>query len=262
MRIPVPAQELHIDAIRDGDMYLRTSPEFHMKRLLSDGADKIFQIGSCFRAGEKGPLHNPEFTMLEWYHVDYDYNDVLQETKLLIRNVCSAVHGVETFQRHGISVDLSADWADSTVSSLFNAHAGWDPLADYDPDRFDLDLVNIVEPALPKHRAVVMRDYPSQAAAFARMRPGTPPVAERWELYLAGVELGNAYSELTDAGEQRRRLELIAEQRKELGKEVYDQDQEFLAAMDRGLPPCAGVAIGIDRLVMLLSDADSIHLAS
>ena len=236
-------------------MFLRTSPEFHMKRLLSDGAERIFQIGSCFRAGEKGPLHNPEFTMLEWYRVGFDYNEILQETQQLLRRICRDIHQAELFQRNDATIDLSADWSDYTVSNLFMEHAGWDPVVSYDADRFDLDLVNIIEPALPKGVPVVVRDYPVEAAAFSQIRDDDTPVAERWEMYLDGVELGNAYTELTDATEQRQRLEEIERQRKALGKEVYPQDAEFLAAMERGLPECAGVAIGIDRLVMLLSGA-------
>ncbi len=258
VRIPVPAQELHIDAIRSGDQYLRTSPEFHMKRLLVDGMERIFQIGPCFRAGEKGALHNPEFTMLEWYHVGADYMETLEETKSLIQCLASKIDDRATIERGDLSIDLSGSWDERDVSKCFLEHAGWDPVQEYDPDRFDLDLVNRVEPALSKDRPVFLKDYPVEAAAFSAIRDSAPPVAERWELYIAGVELANAYTELTDPVEQRLRLETIAAQRMALGKEVYPQDEEFLLAMDRGLPSCSGVALGMDRLVMLLTGADTI----
>jgi len=258
LRIPVPAQELHIDAMRSGEEYLRTSPEFHMKRLLVDGAEKIFQIGACFRAGEKGALHNPEFTMLEWYRTGAGYMDTLAETKKLIEYLANDLNQSSTIERDGILIDLSGRYEVSDVAQLFLEHAGWDPVKYYDADRFDLDLVNLVEPALRKEIPVFVKDYPVEAAAFAAIREGAQPVAERWELYICGIELANAYTELTDAEEQRRRLDEIAAQRRALGKEVYPQDEDFLSAMDRGLPACSGVALGMDRLLMLLSGAQSI----
>jgi lysyl-tRNA synthetase class 2 len=155
-------------------------------------------------------------------------------------------------------VDVGTEWVSVTVSEAFRRFAGWDPVAAYDADRFDLDLVEKVEPALPHDRPVFLWDYPAEAAALARLSAANPRTAERWELYVAGVELANAFSELTDAEEQRRRFAACAEERARLGKEVYPLDEEFLAALAAGLPPCAGVALGVDRLVMLLADAESL----
>jgi lysyl-tRNA synthetase class 2 len=254
VRLPAPALELHIDAEPSGDQWLRTSPELHMKRLLAAGHTRIFELGPCFRQGERGALHRPEFTMLEWYRSGADYRDTLAETRDLIIHVASEVLGRTRAVRKGVTVDLAAEWVVSTVSDAFMAHAGWDPVTDYDADRFDLDLVGQVEPALPHDVPAVLLDYPAEAAALARCRPGPPAVAERWELYIAGLELANAFSELTDPIEQRKRFQECARARKAAKKEVYPLDEPFLEALEGGLKPCSGVALGLDRLVMLLGD--------
>lgn len=254
VRLPAPALELHIEAEPSGDQWLRTSPELHLKRLLAAGHSRIFELGSCFRQGERGALHRPEFTMLEWYRVDADYHDTLAEIRDLLIRVASEVLGSTCIPRDGRELDLAADWAVSTVREAFTTHAGWDPVADYDADRFDLDLVGKVEPALPHDVPAVLMDYPVEAAALARCRPGPPAVAERWELYAAGLELANAFSELTDPIEQRQRFQECAEARKSAKKAVYPLDEPFLEALESGLKPCSGVALGVDRLVMLLGD--------
>jgi len=244
--VETPAMELHIDAIpagfkRDGSAagYLRTSPELHMKRLLAAGMERIYQIGSCFRHGERGARHNPEFTMLEWYEAGGDYRSVLDTTAELLAAL-GAIENAEAVTT-------------ITVAEAFIEHAGWDPrdAAAFDPDRFNEDLVDKVEPALPQQGAVVLLDYPAPLAALARLSESDPRVAERWELYLNGVELANAYSELTDPAEQRRRFEEWGRERAARGAEVYPLDEAFLAAL-ADMPPAGGIAIGIDRLVMAL----------
>ena len=230
-----------------------------MKRLLAAGAERIYQIGPCFRRHEEGRLHNPEFTMLEWYRANADYMDILNDTRALLIRVCRDVKGGVSFTHRGRPVDVGGDWSIMTVRDAFREAAGWDPVASFDPDRFDLDLVNKVEPALPADRPCVLKDYPSAVAALARRKPGDPAVAERWEVYLAGIELANAFSELTDAREQRARFVACAEERRKAGRPVYPLDEEFLDAMDRGMPPCAGIALGVDRLVMILGGAESIE---
>lgn len=242
VRIPAPALETHIDAEPSGEFFLRTSPEFHMKRLLADGHDKIFQIGPCFRRGERGDRHHPEYTMLEWYRTGADYRDILDETKALLATI-------------GVNAD---NWLIIPVSEAFKKFAGWDPSDTFNHDRFDLDLVDQVEPALPRDRPVVLIDYPIEAGAFARPKPGAPHLAERWELYLNGIEIANAYSELIDYDEQVKRLEHIAAERTRLGKPVYPVDQPFLDAVKKGIPPCGGIALGIDRLVMVLAGGTSL----
>jgi lysyl-tRNA synthetase class 2 len=257
--IAAPALEQHIDAVPAGPHYLRTSPELHMKRLLADGAKRIFQLGPCFRLGERGSRHNPEFTMLEWYRADADYLDILADAKALLACVAQEAIGRTSFTYAGHPVELLPLWDCLSVSEAYLLHAGWDPVAAYDADRFDLDLVDRVEPALPRDRPVVLKDYPPEAAALARCRPGPPRVAERWELYVAGMELANAFSELTDAAEQRRRFEDCAARRRAAGHSVYPMDESFLQALARGLPPCGGAALGVDRLTMLFADASAIE---
>lgn len=258
VRVPAPALELHIDAEPSGDSYLRTSPELYLKRLLCDGAERVYEMGPCFRRGERGRLHSPEYTMLEWYRTGADYLGVLEDTRELVTHVCGVVHGGTTLHWDGSCTDIGGEWETRTVSDTFMEHAGWDPVRAYDADRFDLDLVNKVEPALPRDRPLVLMDYPEEAGALARIRPGEPRVAERWELYVAGMEIANAYSELTDAGEQLRRFRECADMRRRAGKDVYPVDRDFIAALERGMPECAGVALGVDRLVMLLAGATRI----
>jgi len=249
VRLKIPCMELHIDAEPSGDHFLRTSPEIFHKQLLAAGHSNIFEVGKCFRSGEFGPLHNPEYTMLEWYRAHADYMDILDDTKALI----SAVAGIADPGLCGL-----ADWKRLTVSEAFKEFAGWDPVGSYDEDRFDIDLVEKVEPALKQFAGpVVLIDYPVEAAALSRRKPDNPLVAERWELYINGVEIANAYSELTDPAEQRERFAECAEQRKALGKEVYPIDEAFIQALE-AMPPSGGVALGVDRLLMLIAGADSL----
>ena len=243
IRLETPCMELHIDAEPSGDHFLRTSPEIFHKQMLAAGHERIFEIGKCFRKGERGALHHPEYTMLEWYQAGADYMDILDLTKALISNVWKTV---------------STDWNVLTVSGAFLEHAGWDPAGNYDEDRFDLDLVEKVEPAIKAIGGpVVLKDYPAEAAALSRRKPGNPQVAERWELYIDGIELANAYSELTDPVEQRARFEECAAQRKALGKEVYPIDEAFIQSLEK-MPASAGVALGVDRLLMLRIGASSL----
>jgi lysyl-tRNA synthetase class 2 len=259
VRIPAPALELHIDAPPSGPgHWLRTSPELHMKRMLAAGCARIFQIGPCFRAGERGSRHTPEFTLLEWYRAHAGCREILADTEALVRHVAQETLQRTTLTIAGATVDLAAPWLVLTVREAFLAWAGWDPVADYDADRFDLDLVNRVEPALPRDRPVVLTEYPAAAAALARLKPGDPAVAERWELYIGGLEIANAYGELTDPQAQRARFLACAEARRALGRDVYPLDEPFLGALEAGMPPSGGIALGVDRLVMLLCGAESI----
>jgi len=253
VRIPAPAHERHIEIMTAGRGFLRSSPELHMKRLLAAGHDRIFQVGPCFRAGESGRLHNPEFTMLEWYRTGTDYRGVLEDARGLVLSVADEVLGCRSLQYGAALLDLSAEWAVMTIREAFDKWAGWDPVSDFEQNRFDLDLVEKIEPALPADRPAVLIDYPAAAAALARCRGGDGAVAERWELYIGGMELANAFSELTDAAEQRRRFEDCRRQRRAAGMPDHPMDEAFLEALAAGLPECGGAALGIDRLVMLLA---------
>lgn len=246
IRLEIPCMELHLDAEPSGDQFLRTSPEIFHKQLLASGYERIFEMGKCFRRGEFGPLHHPEYTMLEWYRAHADYMDVLDDTKALVQSVAGI---------RGLGLD---EWTTMPVSEAFKQFAGWDPVGSYDEDRFDIDLVEKVEPALKKMGgAVVLINYPVEAAALSRRKPGNPLVAERWELYIDGIEIANAYSELTDPVEQHQRFEACAEQRRARGKEAYPIDENFIHALEK-MPPSGGVALGVDRLLMRMAGADSL----
>ena len=235
VRIPAPAPEPHIDCPPSGDWFLRASPELQMKKLLAAGMERIYQIGPCFRAGEKGRRHNPEFTMLEWYRANADYSDIARDAEELV---------AEVLRPRG-----SAALPRVTVHEAYRRWAEWDPVEAWDQDRFDFDMATKIEPNLPKGPLFLM-DYPAPAASLARLKADDPRVAERWELYVDGLELANAFTELTDPVEQRRRFESARAERRALGEADYPLDEEFLDALAR-MPPSGGVALGVDRLVML-----------
>jgi len=249
VRIPAPALETHIDAPPSGRAWLRTSPELHIKRLLVEGCERVFELGPCFREAECGSRHNPEFTMLEWYRLQADYLDILRDTEQLVQTVLP-----NPFKYQDAWIDLFSPWPRLTVRDAFLKWAGWDPTEQWDANRFDEDLIAKVEPALPRDRPCVLMDYPAPAAALARLKPKNPKVAERWEVYIGGLELANAYTELCDPVAQRQRFEHAAEERRQLGKAVYPLDEAFLSDLALGLPPCGGIALGFDRLVMLACD--------
>jgi lysyl-tRNA synthetase class 2 len=255
VRIPTPALELHIDAEPAGEQFLRTSPELHMKRLLAAGHERIFQLGPCFRRGERGALHNPEFTLLEWYRAGADYRDILADTRALLSAVARETLGTTTLKFHGDTMDLAQDWEQVAARDVFKRVAGWDPVAAYDAERFDRELVERIEPSFSRIRPTVFMDYPAEAAAMARRKPDDPAVAERWELFMGGMEIANAFSELIDPAEQRSRFEACACLRQARGQSVYGLDEPFLRALEEGMPATGGIALGVDRLIMLLADA-------
>ena len=259
VRIRTPALEDHIDPPASESAYLRTSPELHMKRLLCAGHQRIFQIGSCFRAGECGARHQPEFSMLEWYRADADDLAIRNDAESMIRQVVRELRGGGSLTYQSHRIDCTAPWPALTVQQAYTRWAGWDPIREFDADRFDLDMVNIVEPALPRERPCFLTDYPAATAALARLHPADPRIAARWELYIGGLELCNAYGELADPAEQRRRFEACARRRAANDQPVYPLDEAFLQALEAGMPPSGGAALGIDRLAMLLCDATHIH---
>jgi len=259
VRIQAPALEDYIDAEESGSYYLRTSPELHMKRLLACGTERIFQTGPCFRKGEKGTLHNPEFTMLEWYCTGSDYMDVLEETKQLLCFTAKEVTGSTIIRHRGLTVDLNSEWQIYSVSEIYKLLAGWDPVLNFEADRFDLDMIEKIEPYFMKTVPCVLKDYPEQVAALARRSNKNASTAERWEVYVCGVELANAFGELTDPAEQKERFLECARKRKNNGRKVYPVDEAFIKALEKGIPECSGVALGFDRWMMLLSGEPSIE---
>ena len=243
-RIPAPAPEPHIDCPASGDWFLRASPELQMKKLLAAGLPRIYQIGPCFREGERGRRHSPEFTMLEWYRAEADYTDIARDMEELVRAILWARGSVPL------------PFARLTVREAYIRWAGWDPVEDWNQDRFDFDMATKIEPNLPKG-PLFLTDYPAPAASLARLKAEDPRVAERWELYVDGMELANAFTELTDSAEQRKRFEAARAERRVLGEADYPLDEDFLFALAR-MPPAGGVALGVDRLVMLACGAASI----
>ncbi len=257
VRQPVVAPELNIVPLQSEGWFLSTSPELHMKRLLAAGYEKIFQFSRCFRKGERGRLHNPEFTMLEWYRTGADYHQMLHDTEALVLTLAKRLKMGTTICYQGRRIDLTPPWPALSVRQAYLDAAGWDPAACYDAARFDDDMVTRVIPAFSPHRPTIFSDFPREAASLARIKPDDPAVAERAEVFIAGLELANAYSELTDSAEQRRRFrDESAQIEREQGRRAA-LPERFIASLAR-LPACGGIALGVDRLVMLFSDTDTI----
>jgi lysyl-tRNA synthetase class 2 len=258
-------------------LYLQTSPEFGMKRLLAAGAQAIYQVGHVFRAHELGRLHNPEFTMAEWYRVGDTHFEQMQVVESL---VCEVFREAQLASVNAAPLPQTP-FLRTTYRQAFERHTGRDVFALTTEQLFELAetrevsipesfnrahrdaclnllLAELVEPHLGRERPEFLCDYPASQAAIARIRPGTPPVAERFELYLDGIELCNGYHELTDADELRRRMAVESRRRASEGQSPLPESSRLLAAMEAGLPACAGVALGFDRLLMLAVGAQSI----
>lgn len=257
LAVPSPGMELHLDAFELVDdpkrqpRYLITSPEYQMKRLVADGYDKIFQICKAFRRGELGERHNPEFTICEFYRGNSGVEQIMNDTELLVQRVTRGEVNLENR-----CITAQAPFARMTVCEAYETFANISPdetirIAEHDEDRFFKTLVDVVEPALSKlDYAIFLTEYPASQASLARKKPGDPRVAERFELYVAGVELCNGFGELTDPVEQRTRFEHDRKARIEKKMPVYPIDEKFLDALAR-MPPSGGNAIGLDRLVAL-----------
>ena len=254
----------YIESFRSGDLYLQTSPEFAMKRLLAAGSGPIFQISKAFRAGESGSRHNPEFTMIEWYRPGYDHHALMDELDLLLQEILESetaereAYGA-LFQRH---VGLDPHIADRDALERVATAAGEAPSAASElevDDWLNLLMARVIEPRLGRERPFFVYDYPVCLKALARLRAETPPVAERFELYYRGMELANGYHELTDAREQRARFADDRKRREVLDLAAVDEDERLVDALEAGLPQSAGVALGFDRLVMIAAGATSIR---
>lgn len=255
--IPAPAPELHIDAIRAGDGFLHTSPELCMKRLLAAGYPKIFQICKCFRQGERGGRHLPEFTLLEWYRAETDYLGLMDECEEMVSFVLAELGLPPVLEFQGKALDLQRPWNRFTVQEAFERYASASLERAMESGRFDETLGVEIEPHLGFPKPVFLYHYPSALAALSRLSKDNPGYAERFELYVAGVELANAFSELTDPVEQRVRFEKELAKRKEQSKAVYPMPEKFLRSLPV-MPESAGIALGVDRLVMLLSNQKEI----
>ena len=265
--------------------YLHTSPEFAMKKLLVAGMPRLFQLAHCFRDGERSPTHHPEFTMLEWYRAGAGYRDLMADCEALLRAVLAGA-GRERFTWQGGVADPGAPWSYLSVAEAFQRYGAIDLLATApDPaapnlallaaaaaplglvphpgdtweDLFFRIFLERIEPSLGVGAPAILYDYPVSMAALARAKPGDPRLAERFELYICGLELANAFGELTDAAAQRRRFHADQETKRRRYGEAYPVDEDFLAALAAGMPESAGIALGVDRLVMLASGAETIE---
>ncbi|WP_112663636.1 EF-P lysine aminoacylase EpmA [Microvirga flavescens] len=287
-----PGNEAHLHAFAtealslDGSrapLFLHTSPEFACKKLLAAGEPRLFCFAHVYRNRERGPLHHPEFTMLEWYRTGESYESLMQDCAALLR-LAAEVAGTSTFSFRGVSVDPFLSPERLSVAEAFRRHARIDLLATIEPsgktdrdalaaalraaglrvadddtwsDLFSRVIVEKVEPHLGHGRATILDEYPVAEAALARPSAHDPRVAERFELYACGVELANAFGELTDAAEQRRRFEAEMVEKMRVYDESYPLDEDFLAAL-AAMPDASGIALGFDRLVMLATGASKI----
>ncbi|MFV8835243.1 EF-P lysine aminoacylase EpmA [Aquisalimonas sp.] len=237
----------------DGRMYLHTSPEFPMKRLLAAGSGAIWQMTRVFRGGERGVRHNPEFTMLEWYRPGWDHWALMDEVAALVHHVA----GPQPVRFHTYAELFAPLGIDAHGDDTARLEAAADRLVVAPPQGLDrealLDLIlsHCIAPNLGRGALDFVHDFPVAQAALARIRPVDPPVAERFECYLQGMEIANGFHELSDAGEQRRRFAADQDKRRDRGQSVLPMDENLLAALQAGLPDCAGVALGLDRLFMV-----------
>jgi lysyl-tRNA synthetase class 2 len=243
------------------DQWLRTSPEYPLKRLLARHDIDVFELGRVFRSGESGRRHNPEFTLLEWYRLGWSYPRLMEEVAALVRH-CGRQFGASwtvrttTYRdwlRDTAGIDPLEDPLDRIMTRVRAADPALDGMDGLDRDGWlDLAVTHLAQPALAKDELTLVSLYPASQAALARLHPGDPRVAERFEAFLGDLELANGYRELTDATEQRTRFEAENDRRLKDGLPAVPLDHHLLQALESGLPECSGVALGVDRLLMAL----------
>jgi lysyl-tRNA synthetase class 2 len=238
------------------------SPEFSIKKLLAAGIGNCFEITRCFRNEEEiSNLHNPEFTMLEWYRINADYTDVMEDFERLFREIVKKVNpkaDLSKWRYQNETYDLNLPWPRISFEEAFKKYAGKNIDSVKDDDFYQI-FFNEIEPKLRESRKpAIIYDYPISQASLARKKASDPRFAERFEVFLAGVELGNCFSELTDAVEQKKRFESDLTERKSQGRTDYPIDENLIEALKSGLPPVSGIAVGVDRLIMLAADVPSV----
>lgn len=253
--VPSPGAETHIEAVAADGGYLHTSPEFAMKKLLAAGETRIFYLGKCWRKGETGPLHAPEFTMIEWYRADAPYEKIMDDCIEIVRVAARAANAAALTWRKK-SCDPFTAPERITVREAFEQLCPV-PMPS-DADAFSAALVQHVEPQLGDGALTLLTEYPISEAALARRSPRDPNVAERFELYACGVELANGFGELNDPVEQRARLVAAMDEKERRYGQRWPIDEDFLAALAH-MPAASGVAMGFDRLVMLATGARHIN---
>lgn len=249
-------------ALASKNYYLQTSPEYAMKRLLASGSGCIYQICKAFRDEERGRRHNTEFTMLEWYRVGFDHHTLMDEMDELLQRILATSPAIRMTYREIFKMHLDIDLARVSIQELkqcamdHKIQLGDEPL---DVDTWlDILMSHIIEPKLGNESPCFIYDYPASQSALAKVRQDDYPVAERFEVYFKGIELANGFHELTDPVEQEKRFKNNQLIREKMGAEAIEIDHYFLAALQSGLPDCAGVALGLDRLVMLAAGVDDI----
>lgn len=267
--VHAPVTEVHIDSFcaqseysgnnRPENLYLHTSPEYAMKRLLAAGSGAIYQICKVFRKGESGNRHNPEFTMLEWYQPGYDHHDLMDDLQRLLQALNLPSVGKQRYT--DVFMEVTQLDPHTAATDELQSCAGKLGLAGNTDDRhvlLDFIFSHAVAPALGHDQPVCIYDFPACQAALARLTPTTPALAERFELFINGMEIANGFHELTDPVEQRQRFEDDNRRRLIAGKSAMPLDERLLAALEAGLPDCAGLALGIDRLLMAVHQCQSI----
>ncbi|MCX6781784.1 MAG: EF-P lysine aminoacylase EpmA [Candidatus Magasanikbacteria bacterium] len=260
--------------------YLQTSPEFAMKKLLAVGYEKIFQICKCFRDFEQfGGNHNTEFTMIEWYRASGTLEEIMDDTERLFKYVATGLK-VESLKSKDHVVPIFGEWERLSMREVWKKYSDVE-LNDYltsekmaelvkargyaveekeaFEDLFYKIFLNEIEPKLGMQKPIMIYDYPEQMTSLSRLSKNDPRYAERFELYIAGLEMANAFGELTDAVEQKKRLEADREKRAQMGKETWPVDSDFISALESGIPNAGGIALGVDRMIMLFTGAKDIN---
>lgn len=261
---PAVIPEAHIDPVKthpgqanQSPQFLQASPELYMKRLLSQGIPKIFQICKCFRSNERGERHLPELTLLEWYGAHETYEDLMDQCQGLVRHIAQGLGTGTKLVYHNKSIDLARDFERLSVFQAFKKYGSQTMEQALESGRFDEIVSFEIEPHLGLERPCILYDYPAPMASLARLKPGNPHLAQRFELYVSGIELANGFTELTDAKVQRERFEKENQIRADQGLTPLPLPEKFLIDL-ASMPEAAGIALGMDRLVMLFCDADAI----
>ncbi|MCG8638012.1 MAG: EF-P lysine aminoacylase GenX [Desulfobacterales bacterium] len=257
VRCPAIIPEAHIDPVMSGSHYLQASPELCMKRLLSMGADKLFQICKSFRKEERGDRHLPELTLLEWYGANQTYQDLMAQCQGLLRHIARGTGAGSRIRFQDRSIDLESPFERITVADAFNRFAAISVETALEKNLFDEILSFDIEPQLGINQPCFLYDYPAPLASLAKLHPENKNLAQRFELYVAGIELANGFTELTDAGIQKQRFNLENQIRINRGQDALPLPVKFLSDLE-AMPEAAGIAMGMDRLVMLFCDTLSI----
>jgi lysyl-tRNA synthetase class 2 len=257
-RLPVLIPEAHNEPVESGDHFLQTSPELCMKRLLAEtGCSRIFQICKCFRRNERGDRHLPEFTMLEWYRTHCDYHDLMAECEEMLREVARITKDYDYVQVKEKKISLEKGWDRLTVGEAFDRYAPVTMAQALEQDVFDEMLCQYIEPELGLNKPVFLYDYPIELGALARNKKENPKLAERFEIYIGGLELANGFSELTDESAQRERFEIELDEIRKKGRTKAVLPQKFLTSLPK-MVDTSGIALGVDRLAMIFFEAGKI----